>query len=335
MNPTADPSIPRPPLARPGPLVSVCIANWNCRELLQGCLRSLTARRQGVSLEVIVVDNASTDGAAEMVARDFPGVILVRNDHNAGFARASNQAARLARGRYLFFLNNDTVVPPRALRRLCRFARAEPRAGLIGPLLRDGRGRVQASARRWPSVAALAHRLTLLRWTGLFRRDYHRFRGRDGDFLSTRPVEVLMGAALLMPRSVYRQVGGWDESYSFGGEDIDLCARVARRFEVIYHPGVEITHFGRASSRLLAGWTGAQTLIGITRSLRQTGASSWALAGYKLAYTLDLPLRGLFLTGRLAWGLLRGQSRLAKRTWLDLLGLGWFVRHGLAAFWRA
>jgi GT2 family glycosyltransferase len=315
--------------------VSVCVVNWNCRDLLRGCLRSLTPDLQGVPLEVIVIDNASTDGAADMVAREFPEVMLVRNDHNAGFARANNQAAQLAGGRYLFFLNNDTVVPPRALQWLCRFAVAHPRAGLIGPLLRDGEGQVQKSFRRRPSVAALAHHLMLLRWTGLFRSAYRRYRGRDDDTVSTRCVEVLMGAALLMPRALCHAVGGWDERYTFGGEDIDLCVRVARRAHVVYHPEVEIIHFGRVSSRQRAGWASGQTLIGITRSLRQMGTSRWTLAGYKLACTLDVPLRGLFLAGRYLWSQLRGQARQAERSWLDLCGLAWFVRHGLAAFWRA
>src|SRR5262245_35687346 len=112
------------------PDVSVCIVNWNCRELLRACLESLLRHEQGVELEVIVVDNASTDGAADMVASEFPELLLVRNDCNAGFARANNQAARLARGRYLFFLNNDTAVPPDTLAQLLDHAEAHPEVGI-------------------------------------------------------------------------------------------------------------------------------------------------------------------------------------------------------------
>src|SRR2546423_139423 len=115
------------------PVVSVCIANWNCRDMLRACLASLRSKLQRERVEAIVVDNASTDGAAEMVAREFPRVVLVRNAENLGFSRANNQAARLARGRYLFFLNNDTLVPPGALRELVEYLRAHPEVGLLGP----------------------------------------------------------------------------------------------------------------------------------------------------------------------------------------------------------
>lgn len=325
---------PRPGRLARRPVVSVCIANWNCRDLLRGCLGSLTSRRQGGRVEVIVVDNASSDGAADMVAREFPEVVLVRNPDNAGFARASNQAARLARGRYLFFLNNDTVVPRGVLRKLCRFARANPRAGLIGPRLRDGSGRTQASARARPTVAALLHRLTFLRPTGLFRGAYRRYRGRDRQG-GTRRAEFLLGAALLMPRRVYREVGGWDEAFTFGGEDIELCARVGRQYEVVYHPEVALTHFGRAASRLVPGWAGAHTLIGVVRGLRAAGTPGWAVAMYKALYTLDLPLQAAGALARYAWQRLRGRQRQARRSWLGLCGLAWLARRGLREFWRA
>ena len=316
------------------PAVTVCVVNWNCRALLYTCLRSLTSKLQRLRLEVIVVDNGSTDGAADMVCRRFPRVVLLRNDDNAGFARANNQAARRAQGRYLFFLNNDTVVPPGALRALVEYARAHPEIGLLGPRLRDPRGRVQDSCRRRPTVAALLHRTSLLRWTGLLRAAYRRYRSRDGAGDGVRPVEVLMGAALLMRRDVFREVGGWDEDYTFGGEDIDLCTRVGRTRPVVHHPGVEIVHHGRASSRRRIDYVYGHTLTGIARSVRRGGASSASLTLYKLVVTLDAPLQWLRLACQYGWRRVRGRAAGAERSRVAFRGLGAFLARGLPAFWR-
>src|SRR5262249_32249790 len=135
-----------------GPIdISVCIANWNCHDYLRACLESLHDFPQGIRVETIVVDNDSADGAADMAAREFPEVVVVRNPENRGFACASNQAADLARGKYLFFLNNDTIVPPGALRRLFEFAEGRPEIGMIGPCLRDAAGILQISFRQRPT----------------------------------------------------------------------------------------------------------------------------------------------------------------------------------------
>lgn len=150
--------------------VSVCIVNWNCCRLLKECLESLHDQAQGVNLETIVVDNASSDGAADMVAALFPEAILWRNPSNVGFARGNNQAAALAHGRYLFFLNNDTLVPPQTLRRLFDYAQAHPEIGMLGPRMQDGEGKVQISYRPRPTLAALLHHTTLFRCLGLLHR---------------------------------------------------------------------------------------------------------------------------------------------------------------------
>src|SRR5436190_21020507 len=128
--------------------ISVCIVNWNCRALLRGCLESLRRQPTGIRWEVIVVDNGSKDGAADMVERDFPETTLVRNGTNLGFSRANNQAARLASGRYVFFLNNDTIVPPGALEELVDLADASPGIGIVGARLRDAKAMVQAAFRQ-------------------------------------------------------------------------------------------------------------------------------------------------------------------------------------------
>ncbi len=315
--------------------VSVCIVNWNCREHLQGCLQSLREAALEVSLEVLVVDNGSTDGAAEMVADLFPEVVLIRNTENAGFSRANNQAAQRARGRYLFFLNNDTVVPPGTLRGLLEFARANPEAGIIGPRLRDEHGRLQVSCRRCPTLSALLHRITWLRWLGLFRPAYRHYRGRDAlDTGAPRAAEILMGAALFVPRAVFRSCGGWDEGYTFGGEDIDLCERVGRRYRVVHHPGLEVVHFGRVSSRQHIGFAYSHTLVGVARFLRNRGCSRFGLAFYKCALTLDVPSRWLGHAARYVWRRLRNQPLRAAKSRLLLEALGHFLKHGLIALWR-
>jgi GT2 family glycosyltransferase len=319
-----------------GPVdVTVCIANWNCRDLLRGCLESLLDQPQGVRLETIVVDNASDDGAADMVAREFPEVRLHRNPVNAGFAQANNLAAQWAQGRYLLFLNNDTVVPPGALRRLVEYAEAHPDVGMIGPLLRDARGRAQVSYRLRPTLATLLHRTSLLRWTGLLRGHYRRYRRLDFDPVATRRVEVLMGAAMLLPREVFVACGGWDEEFTFGGEDLDLSIRVGRQHQVVFHPQVEILHYGRMSTRQHIGYASSHLAYGFARYLRKSGCSEWRLLLYKLVVTLDAPVQLIGKSVQYGWRRFRGQEALADKSLLALRGTGHFLARGLLRFWRA
>jgi GT2 family glycosyltransferase len=317
----------------------VCIVNWNCRELLRGCLDSLLKQEQGVPLEVIVVDNASTDGAPEMVARDFPQVQLIRNRDNAGFARANNQAARRARGQFLFFLNNDTVVPAGTLTKLVDYLASHPEAVLVGPCLRDGKGMVQASHRQQPTITTFLHRTLLLRWTGLFRKNYRAYRRQEA-LTSANPggaraVEVLMGAALLARRDEFLRLGGWDEGFAFGGEDMELCYRANRRGQVVYLPEVEITHFGRASTRRNVGYASPRIAVGFAQFFRKSGAGRGALIGYKLAVTLDAPLQLVVKGCQYGARRLRGRQRQAEQSLTVVRGAAAFLRRGLWGFWRA
>lgn len=328
------PSLPRK--AAPDVIdVSVCIANWNCVELLRRCLRSVLAHPQGAAFEVIVTDNASTDGAAEMVAAEFPQVTLIRNSENRGFAIASNQAAAVARGRFLFFLNNDTEVPPHTLGRLLNHATANPAAGMFGPCLREPGGSIQISYRRRPTIAALLHKVSLVRWTGLFRKAYKDYRRGSFDPNGVRPVEVLMGPAVFMPRAVFDGVGGWDERYRFGVEDIDLSTQVGRSRPVVYAGDVEVIHHGRVSSRANVGFVAPSVATGYVQFLRKTGACRWPLFWYKLAVTLDAPVQ---LAGKLVEAAARrviGHKQDAGRSWAAARGVWAFLRSELARFWRA
>ncbi|HEV3142251.1 MAG TPA: glycosyltransferase family 2 protein, partial [Gemmataceae bacterium] len=259
--------------------------------MLRACLHSLLRQPQAASLEVIVVDNASTDGAAEMVAREFPEAALIQNAENRGFAKASNQAAAIAHGRYLFFLNNDTVVPAAALGKLAAFADDNRHVGMIGPRLRNSQGDFQISYRSRPTVSALLHRTLLFRWTRLFGRAYRDYRRNRFNPLHHGPVELLMGAAVFLPRNVFEECGRWDEDFPFGGEDLELAARIGRQYTVYYLPEVEITHHGRVSSRLNIGFSTESVAAGYIQYLRKIGTPNWQIVGYKLAVTLDSPLQ--------------------------------------------
>jgi GT2 family glycosyltransferase len=315
--------------------VTVCIANWNCKVLLRACLESLLDQPQGVHLEVIVVDNASCDGAADMVTREFPEVVLIRNEDNRGFAEANNQAADQSRGRYLLFLNNDTVVPENALGQLVEFLEDHPEVGLVGPCLRDASGQPQVSYRQRPTVAALLHRTYLLRWTGLFREAYRRYRRQEFDAEQTRPVEVLMGAALMVRREVFFDCGRWDEAFTFGGEDIDLSDRVNRSHDVVYHPDVAITHYGRVSTRLNIEYSSPNVAIGFARYLRKSGTFWPALLFYKLILTLDAPLHMTLKLLEGTYRKMRGRRSEADKSFLVARGLWYFLSRGLVPFWRA
>src|SRR5262245_28906522 len=322
--------------AGPGAVdVSVCIANWNCAPLLRRWLQSLFDQPQGARFEVIVVDNASTDGAAEMVAAEFPQVTLVRNAENRGFAAASNQAAARAKGRYLFFLNNDTEVPSLALGKLLGHAAADPTAGMFGPRLREPGGAVQISYRRRPTIEALLHKVSLVRWTGLFRKAYKTYRRGSFEPEGVRPVEVLMGPAVFIARAVFEGVGGWDERYRFGVEDIDLAREVGKSRAVVYVGDVEVIHHGRVSSRENVGFVAQSVATGYVQFFRKTGVGRWPLFWYKLAVTLDAPVQ---LAGKVIEAAARqvtGQRTNAARSWAAACGVWAFLRHELVRFWRA
>jgi GT2 family glycosyltransferase len=323
-------------IADDGPIdVSVCIANWNCKDYLWECLTSVQDIPQGVRVEAIVVDNASSDGAAEMIADEFPEVVLVRNSANVGFARASNQAAALARGRYIFFLNNDTVLPAYTLRDLVEYADAHPDVGMIGPRLRDGYGNHQISYRRRPTIAAMLHRTALLRWTRLFKFAYDEYRRKNFAPMAKRRVDVLMGAAILMPREVFEDSGRWDEDFRFGVEDVELSTRVAVTHQLAYLPDVEVIHHGRLSSRENIAFAAPNLLIGYVHYFRKTHASRAGIFTYKLVVTFDTPVQLVVKSAQYLFRRIRCKRAKAEKSRLSLKGLWHFVRHELGRFWKA
>lgn len=315
--------------------LSVCIVNWNVKELLRQCLQSIYRNTGGLQVEVVVVDNASHDGSADMVAQEFPHVVLQRNATNEGFAKGNNQAARLSSGPFLFFLNNDTIVQPEALSRLVVFLKQHPDVGMVGPRLIGRDGQPQRSYRPYPTLAASLHRLTSLRWTGLFRRAYKQYRRSPYDAPAAVQVEALLGAAVCLPRQVFFDCGGWDEGYFFGVEDLDLSIRVAKTHNLMFCPQAEIIHLGRMSSRCNSGFTYTGVECGYARFLRKHVIGPLGSAGYKMLVTLNLPLTlGVNLVQE-GWRRLRHGPAQAGWPHSELQAVWHFATRGLPVFWRA
>jgi GT2 family glycosyltransferase len=232
--------------------LSVIIANWNTRELLAGCLESV---RENVStfersnVETFVVDNASADGSAAMVRERFPWVRLIENAENVGFARANNQAIRLATGRYLLLLNSDTVLHPGALAALTGFMETHPGAGAAGGRLLNPDGSLQESCT--PMLTPEREFWRLLFLDPLWPRASYSMR--RWHTASPRPVEVIKGACLLLRRQALDEVGLLDESYFLYTEEVDLCYRLAQAgWTCWWAPAAVVTHYGAASTRQVA-----------------------------------------------------------------------------------
>ncbi len=229
-------------------------------------------------------------------------------------------------------MNNDTVVPPLALRELHNYAEAHLEAGLIGPRLVDANGRRQISFRRKPSLAALLHRTMLLRWTNLFKPSYESYRRTHFREEEECAVEVLMGAALLIRRELFHDCGRWDEGFRFGVEDVELSVRVGKTHQLIYLPRVEVLHHGRISSRSNVTFVAPNLLIGYVHYFRKTGESNLAITAFKLFISLDAPLQALFRYIQYSWRTLFGCPKKAARCRENARGLWHFVRYDLGRF---
>ncbi|MFQ5574550.1 MAG: glycosyltransferase [Terriglobia bacterium] len=269
--------------------VSICIVNWNGREVLADLLESLHKLTDAASIEVIVVDNASADGSVEMVQSLFPWVKLIVNGRNVGFAGANNQAARVASGRRLYFLNNDTILPGGSTDTLVRFLDEHPEASAVGPQLLNLDGSHQPSCRNLPTLAALLHQVTLLRWMGLFRSACRRYRRVKLQPDQIAEVPQLGGAALLVRREAFDTCGGWDDGFVFGLEDVDLCARLRTNGPLFYMGKARVTHLGGVGSKANSRFVYRSYKCGYARYLRKHHPKRWAAPLYKLLVTVDLP----------------------------------------------
>lgn len=228
--------------------LSICILSWNTKQLTADCLRSIFADPRADRWQVIVVDNASADGSADMVARDFPRAELVRSAENLGFAGGNNLAFSRARGRHLLLLNSDTRVPVGALGRLVDRLDEDDTIGGVGPRLVDGTGRLELSCGRPPGlVPEIFHKLLLHRVFPFFR--FGRWHHRD-----RRDVGWLTGACLMVRREALDGAGPLDDGIFMCFEDLEWCMRLrADGWRLEYCPDSEVVHLEGQSIRQRMG----------------------------------------------------------------------------------
>ncbi|MHC4118066.1 MAG: glycosyltransferase family 2 protein [Planctomycetota bacterium] len=229
--------------------VSVIIVNWNTKEILRDCLASVYEQAGDVDCEVIVVDNASTDGSVEMVKNDFERAVLIENAENRGFATANNQGIAVAKGRYVLLLNSDTVVLDGAIAKTVDFADAHPKAGVVGCRVLNPDRTLQPTCFMYPSVLNMFLSSTYL--YKLFPRS--RFFGRERmtwwDRNDMREVDVVTGCFMLVRREAIDQVGAMDERFFMYAEETDWCYRIKKSgWRIMFTPAAAIVHLGGQST---------------------------------------------------------------------------------------
>lgn len=235
------------------PTLSVIIVSWNVRELLKRALHSITnswGERPG--LEIIVVDNASSDGTPAMVERDFPDVTLIASPENRGYGAGNNQGIAAARGEYILVLNPDVELVSDALPRLVDFAEIRPEVGLVAPQLLTPEGEIQSSRRRFPTLPVLFLESTWLQML-LPERSLRHYYAKDAPDTSTQSLDWVQGAAMLVRRSVVEKVGGFDEAFFMYSEELDWCRRIKEAgWEIVYYPEARIIHHeGKSSEQVV------------------------------------------------------------------------------------
>lgn len=233
--------------------LSVVIVNWNVREPLKECLESIFKTSRDMELEVIVVDNNSSDGSVEMVKEKFPSVVLIENNRNSGFGAANNQGIRISKGEYILILNPDTVIFPNLLQRMTVFLDQNSDAGAVGPKILNPDGSIQFEcARNFPTPLTEFFVLSTL---------YKRFPGSKifGKYLMSywdhndqREVELLSGACALIRKKVFDEVGLFDEGFFMYTEETDLFYRIKKQgWKIYFLPSAQITHFwGKSTDQI-------------------------------------------------------------------------------------
>lgn len=218
--------------------ISIIIINWNSRDLLIDCIKSVYATTHNIVFEIRVVDNGSSDGSIKALRDAFPDVIIIENRHNMGFAKACNQALRLIKGKYAVLLNTDTILTDGAIKTALELMEKEIKIGICGGQLLNSDGTKQNSIANIPSLTT-----ELLNKSFLRRLLPKKYLGKEHSISSPVEVESIIGAFMVVRKQAIDETGLIDESYFFFFEETDWCLRMKKMgWKVFYHPDVRVYH---------------------------------------------------------------------------------------------
>lgn len=225
--------------------LSIAIVSWNTCKLLDGCLRSVFETTHGIEIEVVVVDNLSSDDSVEMVRSQYPQVKLIENSENAGFPKANNQAYRVSTGRHFMLLNPDTICRQGALAGLVGFLDDRPDVGAVGPLVLNPDDTLQYSWAGFPTFINEVRGILDRRIKGHLTPTNAEHVRAIGPF----ETDWIGGCALVIRRAAVDDIGLMDESFFMYNEETDWCCRLRRQgWGVWVDPSIEIVHYGGQSS---------------------------------------------------------------------------------------
>jgi GT2 family glycosyltransferase len=304
--------------------ISVIIVSWNACAYLMQCLASLYNQPCRYSMEIIVVDNASSDGSADRVANLYPNVRLIRNAENLGFAKANNIGILASTGRYLCLVNSDVKILPHCIDRLVDYCEGNPKVGMVGPRVIGRDGKLQRSCRGFPTVWNMFCRALALDSLFPGNKAFTGFSMFHWPQDSLRLVDMLTGCFWLIRKEAVSQVGLLDESFFIYGEDMDWCKRFWKKgWQLAFVPSAEAIHYGGASS--------SNSPVRFYVERHKADLQYWkkhhstpAVASYFVIVCLHLSLRGIVYS---IAGLFRKPARQvnqykAKRS---LISLGWLI----------
>jgi GT2 family glycosyltransferase len=309
--------------SEPSPAVSVIIVNWNTRDLLRDCIASI-GRQTSAAHEIIVVDNCSRDGSAEMVRAEFPEVVLIANTDNRGFAAANNQGLKVAQGSHVLLLNPDTIILDHAIDTMLAWLAAHPAVGCVGCQVLEGPGVIQQTSFADPGALNLAIVEFGLMRLGRLVPALARPRYAGWDRQTTRSVDVVSGMFMLVPRAVLDKVGLLDEAFFIYAEEADWCRRIRKAgWDCVFAPVAQIVHLDGGSKS--TSQIKSKMFVQLQKShliyvKKHEGALAHALA--KTMFVASAALRGLLFA---LVSLVRGTADTKARVRLSVASLAFLL----------